>query len=277
MLASDVMPRNVISIDPESTELQAARLMLQHRISGLPVLDKSGILVGVLSEGDFLRRRETRTERHRSRWLEFLMGPGPVATEYAHSHGNKVSEVMTTDIRTVDENASLEEIVELMEKHRIKRVPVMSGSILVGIVTRSNLMHAMVSMARVAPDVIRSKDDAGIREQLLEEMKKEHWAPVALTNVVVHDGVVELWGVVVDDRQREALKIAAENIPGVKAVKDHMVWVEPMTGMALEAQGDMAARLCRAQPDQELIERIGQVRGLGSEQVGCLQRSLRGR
>ena len=171
MIASDVMTRKVISIDPDATVLQAARLMLQHRISGLPVLDKAGRLVGVLSEGDFLRRRETKTERHRSRWLEFLMGPGPMATEYAHSHGNKVSDVMTTDIRTVDENASLEEIVELMEKHRIKRVPVMSGSVLVGIVTRSNLMHAMVSMARVAPDVIRSKDDADIREQLLEGLE----------------------------------------------------------------------------------------------------------
>ena len=111
---------------------------------------------------------------------------------------------MTTDLKTVDENAAIEEIVELMEKYRIKRVPVMSGSILVGIITRSNLMHAMVSMARVAPDLIKSKDDAGIRDQLLEEMNKERWAPVALTNVVVHDGVVELWGVLVDERQREA-------------------------------------------------------------------------
>lgn len=243
MIASDVMSRKVISIDPDSTVLQAARLMLTHRISGLPVIDAAGKLVGVLSEGDFLRRRETRTERHRSRWLEFLMGPGKIATEYTHSHGNKVGEVMTTDVKTVDENAAVEDIVELMEKHRIKRVPVMSGSILVGIITRSNLMHAMVSMARVAPDVIQSKDDAGIREQLLEEMNKERWAPVALTNVVVRDGVVELWGVLVDERQREALKVVAENIPGVKAVKDHMVWVEPMTGMAIEAQADTEERV----------------------------------
>jgi len=242
MIASDVMSRKVISIDPESTVLQAARLMLQHRISGLPVIDAAGKLVGVLSEGDFLRRRETRTERHRSRWLEFLMGPGKIATEYTHSHGNKVGEVMTTDVKTVDENAAIEDIVELMERYRIKRVPVMSGSILVGIITRSNLMHAMVSMARVAPDLIKSKDDAGIRDQLLAEMQKEQWAPVALTNVVVHDGIVELWGVLVDERQREALKVAAENIPGVKAVKDHMVWVEPMTGMALEAQGEAESR-----------------------------------
>ena len=207
MIASDVMTRKIISIDPDSTVLQAARLMLQHRISGLPVLDKNGKLVGVLSEGDFLRRRETKTERHRSRWLEFLMGPGTMATEYTHSHGNRVAEVMTTDVQSVEDSTPLEDIVDLMEKHRIKRVPVLCGGELVGIITRSNLMHAMVSMA-----------------------------PVALTNAVVHDGVVELWGVLTDERQREALKVLAANIPGVKAVKDHMVWVEPMSGLAIEAQ-----------------------------------------
>ncbi len=236
MKAHDVMTRSVISIDPDSTVLQAARLMLQHRISGLPVIDNGGNLVGVLSEGDFLRRRETKTERRRSRWLEFLMGPGRIAVEYTHSHGNKVSEVMTSEVKTVDENASLEDIVELMEHHRIKRAPVMCGSEVVGIVTRSNLMRAMVSMARVAPAT--AKDDATIREKLLAEMQKEQWTPVAMTNVVVHDGVVELWGVVVDDRQRAALKVAAENISGVKAVKDHMVWVEPTTGMTIEAADD---------------------------------------
>ena len=232
MKAEDVMTREVISIDPDATVLQAARLMLQHHISGLPVVDKDGKLVGVLSEGDFLRRRETKTERRRSRWLEFLMGPGRIASEYSHSHGSKVSEVMTTDVQTVDELASLEDIVELMERRRIKRVPVVCGGQLVGIVTRSNLMHAMVSLARVAQPV--AKDDAAIRERLLAEMQKERWAPVATANVVVHDGVVELWGVIVDERQREALKVAAENIPGVKAVNDHLVWVEPTSGLTIE-------------------------------------------
>jgi CBS domain-containing protein len=236
MNAHDIMTRGVISIDPDSTVLQAARLMLQHHISGLPVIDKTGELVGVLSEGDFLRRRETQTERRRSRWLEFLMGPGKIASEYTHSHGNKISEVMTTDVHTVDENVPLEDIVELMERYRIKRVPVMCGREVVGIVTRSNLMHAMVSMARTAPEP--AKDDASIRERLLAEMQKEKWAPVAMTNVVVHDGVVELWGVIADERQREALRVAAENIAGVKAVKDHMVWVEPVSGMTIEAPGE---------------------------------------
>jgi CBS domain-containing protein len=240
MNASDVMTRNVITTDPDQTVLHAARLMLQHHISGLPVIDKDGKLIGILSEGDFLRRRETKTERHRSRWLEFLMGPGRMASEYSHSHGRKVGEVMSTELQTVDENAGLEDIVELMEKYRIKRVPVMCGEQLVGIVTRSNLMHAMVSMARVTPAT--DKSDNAIREQLLAELKKEQWAPIAMTNVVVRDGIVELWGSIIDERQRDALKIAAENIAGVKAVKDHMVWIEPTTGITIDPAGDVAAR-----------------------------------
>jgi len=232
MKAEDVMTRDVISIDPDATVLQAARLMLQHHISGLPVIDRDGTLVGVLSEGDFLRRRETRTERRRSRWLEFLMGPGKIAAEYSHSHGSKVSEVMTPDVVTVDVTTPLEEIVDVMERRRVKRVPVICGSQVVGIVTRSNLMHAMVSLARVAQP--GATDDAVIRERLLAEIQKEQWAPAATANVVVHDGVVELWGVIVDERQRDALKVAAENIPGVKAVKDHMIWIEPTSGMTIE-------------------------------------------
>jgi CBS domain-containing protein len=232
MKAKDVMTANVVSIDPDQTVLQAARLMLQHHISGLPVVDSSGNLVGVLSEGDFLRRRETQTEHRRSRWLEFLMGPGRIASEYTRSHGSKVGEVMTRDVRTVDEDTALEDIVELMERHRIKRVPVMRGTKMVGIITRSNLMHAMVSMARSAPAV--AKDDAAIREQLMAEFKKQEWAPVGMINAVVKDGVVELWGAIVDERQRAALKVAAENAPGVKGVKDHLVWIEPISGVAIE-------------------------------------------
>jgi CBS-domain-containing membrane protein len=213
--------------------------MLQHHISGLPVIDHSGEIIGILSEGDFLRRRETGTERRRSRWLEFLMGPGRLAVEYSHSHGSKVSEVMTADVYTVTEDTSLEDIVDLMERHRIKRVPVVRGKKVVGMVTRSNLMHAMVSLARAEPK--STKDDASIREALLAEMQKESWAPAAMVNVVVRDGVVELWGVIIDERQRNALRVAAGNVPGVKDVKDHMVWLEAMSGMVIEPE-DKAAR-----------------------------------
>lgn len=239
MKAKDVMARDVVTIGPDATVLQAARLMLQHHISGLPVVDAAGKLAGILSEGDFLRRRETGTQRRRSRWLEFLMGPGKMASEYTHSHGMRVSEVMTETVRTVSEETGLEEIVELMERHRIKRVPVIRDGELTGIVTRSNLMHAMVSIARIAPETPRT--DAAIRDQLLEELKKQEWAPLALTNVVVSNGVVELWGAIIDERQRQALKVAAENIPGVTAVKDHLVWIEPTSGVIIEPREEKPA------------------------------------
>jgi CBS domain-containing protein len=234
MKAKDIMSRKIVSVAPDATVLQAAQVMLRSRISGLPVIDEAGKLVGVLSEGDFLRRQETGTQRRRSRWLEFLMGPGRVAADYVHSHGSKVSEVMTEDVKTVGEDAPLEDIVQLMEKQRIKRVPVVRDGKVVGIITRSNLMQAFVSLARAAPPP--AKGDAAIREQLLAEMQKEHWAPAATANVIVRDGVVELWGMIVDERQREALKVAAENIPGVKAVKDHLVWIEPTSGVTIEPE-----------------------------------------
>jgi CBS domain-containing protein len=239
MKAKDVMTSTVISVQPDATILQAARQMLQNHISGLPVIDKSGKIVGVLSEGDFLRRRETQTTRKRSRWLEFLMGPGRLAVEYSHSHANRVAEAMTTDVQTVTEDTPLEDIVELMERHRIKRVPVLRGDKVMGIVTRSNLMHAMVSLARAEPKA--AKDDTTIREKLLAEMKKESWAPAAMVNVIVCDGVVELWGVIIDEHQRDALKVAAENIPGVKSIKDHMVWLEPTSGMIIEPRDEIIA------------------------------------
>ncbi len=238
MNARDVMTRNVISISPDATILQAAQTMLKHHISGLPVVD-NGKLVGVVSEGDFLRRRETQTQRRRSRWLEFIMGPGRMAEEYTHSHGSKASEVMTTAVQTVTEDASLEDIVRLMEKHRIKRVPVMHGGKMVGIVTRANLMHAMVGLAREAKPVKAS--DAAIRDRMMKIMEEQTWAPTAMVDIQVHDGMVELWGTILDERQRDALKVAAENISGVKSVTDHLAWIEPISGTVVESRNGAAA------------------------------------
>ena len=240
MKASDVMTPDVISADPDATVLQAARYMIQHHISGLPVIDKTGTLVGILSEGDFLRRRETHTDRRPSRWLEFLMGPGKLAAQYTHTHGSKVSEVMTTNLHTVSEDTSLEKVVEMMERYRIKRVPVLRGKKIVGIVTRANLMHAMVSLARGEPKA--ATGDAAIRQELLKELKTEKWALASMINVVVREGVVELWGMIVDDRQRQALVVAAENVPGVKQVKDHLTWVEPTSGVVIEPRDEVHAR-----------------------------------
>jgi CBS domain-containing protein len=238
MKARDVMTQRVISIESSATILQGARLMLQNRISGLPVVDASGNLVGIVTEGDFLRRSEIATERKRPRWLQFLLGSGHLAEEFVQSHGRKIDEVMTRDPYAIVEDTPLEEVVKLMEKHRVKRLPVVRGRRLVGIVSRANLLHALVSFSRNLKPV--SASDEQIRARLLKELDKEKWAPSALVNVVVRDGVVELCGSITDERQRTALKVMAENIPGVKDVRDHLVWVEPMSGTLLYSPEDEA-------------------------------------
>ena len=230
MQAKDIMSSPVVSIAPDATVLQAVQTMLQRRISGLPVIDKDGRLVGMVTEGDLLRRVETGTQRRRPRWLEFLLGPGRLADEYTRTHGRKVNDVMTPDPLSVAEDAALEEIVKLMEKRQIKRVPVLRGEQVIGIVTRANLLHALAGVSREAPASVESSDGA-IRAAFLAELAKEKWAPIALINSIVRDGVVELWGTILDERERQAAKVAVENVAGVKAVIDHLVWAEPRSGL----------------------------------------------
>ena len=236
MKVKDIMTSPVISIEPEATILQAIRLMLQRHISGLPVVDGSGRLVGVVTEGDFLRRAETGTQRQRPRWLEFLMGPGRLAEDYTHTHGRKVAEVMTPEPVTIGEDTPLEKAVQLMERRRFKRLPVVSNGQMVGIISRANLMHALASLApELKPHTV---DDATIRAQLMAELQRQTWAPTALLDVVVRNGAVELWGSITDDRERQALRVAAENIAGVKSVSDHLVWVDPTSGMMFSSSDD---------------------------------------
>jgi CBS domain-containing protein len=230
MKAKDVMTRQVISVAPDASILEALRLMLANKISGLPVVDQKGGLLGIVTEGDFLRRAETGTERRRPRWLEFLLGPGMIASDYVQSHARRVDEVMTPNVWTVSEDAPLGDIVALMEKHRIKRLPVVRGDELVGIVSRANLLRALAGVAgEIAPG---PKTDEAIRDRVLAELKAQSWAPGDMIDVIVRNGVVELWGTVLDTRQRDAACVAAETVPGVKAVKSHIVWVEPMSGMS---------------------------------------------
>jgi CBS domain-containing protein len=240
MLVRDVMTRDVITIPSDAQAMQAATLMLKHRISGLPVVDPGGCVVGIVTEGDFLRRAELGTQRHRSRWLEFLIGPGRLASEYVHACGRKVEEIMTPDPCTITETAPLEAIVELMERHRVKRIPVVREGKLVGIVSRANLLQALAGLARETK--AGTADDATTREQVLAELGKHSWAPLRMVNVIVHNGMVEIWGSILDDRERQAIIVAAENIPGVKGVRDHLVWIEPMSGMAVLPEHDLPAR-----------------------------------
>ena len=230
MKAKDVMTHHVVFIEPDATITQAARLMLGRRISGLPVVNRTGNLVGIVTEGDFLRRVETNTQRRRPRWLEFLVGSSRLAGEYTHTHGRKVEEVMTPDPVTVAEDTSLEELVRMMEKCRIKRLPVVRGQELVGIVSRANLVRALATVARDANPAALS--DEIVRERVMAEIGKQSWAPAPAIEIHVRNGRVELWGTFADDRVRSALIVAAENVPGVKTVRDNLVWVDPMSAMA---------------------------------------------
>jgi CBS domain-containing protein len=236
MQVKEVMTRNVISVTADEPILKAARLMLQNRISGLPVVDKNGELVGIVTEGDFLRRSEIGTQRRRPKWLEFIVGPGRLAQDYVHASGRKVEEIMTPDPRCVGENDSLETVVEVMERHRVKRLPVTRDGKIVGIVSRDNLMHALASLDRSAQAT--AGPDWSIRGNILAAVGQQHWAPHI--NVVVRNGVAELWGTITDDRERQGLIVLVENVPGVKQVHDHLVWVEPMSAMAFPSPEDEA-------------------------------------
>jgi CBS domain-containing protein len=232
MKAMDVMRYRVVTVAPDSTVAEAARLMLHHGISGLPVVDAKGALAGIVTEGDLLRRAETGTEKKRPHWLEFFLGPGKLAGEYVQTHGRKVDEVMTRKVVIVAKDAALDTVVDLMERHRIKRLPVVEGGRLVGIVSRANLLQALAQLAPAAPPVKAS--DAEIRAKVLDEIDRHPWALRGAMDAAVKDGEVVLRGVIGDDRQRQALKVAVENVAGVKAIVDHLIWVEPVSGMSVE-------------------------------------------
>lgn len=236
MKARDIMTFRVLTIRPDATVFDAASLMLKRRISGLPVVTGDGVLVGMLTESDLLRRSETATEKQRPRWLTFLLGPGRAAEAFTKSHGRKVEEVMTATPYTVGEDASLDDLVVLMEGHNIKRVPVLRDGKIVGIVSRANLLKALLSAARYDATVVAS--DSTIRTAILNEMERTSWAPTAMVDVRVEGGVVTLSGVLIDGRDRKALKVLAENVPGVKSVRDTMTMIDPYTGIVY---GDIAA------------------------------------
>jgi CBS-domain-containing membrane protein len=238
MRAHQVMTRDVISVTPHTTIEEAAKIMLRTHISGLPVVDEPGNLVGIVSESDFLRRSEIGTGRKRSKWLQFFLGPGKTASEFVRERGRRVEDVMTPDPITVDEETPLEQLVRLMEKNDIKRLPVMSGRMLKGIVTRSNLLQAVASMAHEIPDP--TADDEHIRERITRAVNATDWRPIGF-EVTVRKGVVHLHGIITTDQARQATIVAAENTAGVKQVHDHLCFVDTYSGFYVESPEDIKA------------------------------------
>jgi CBS domain-containing protein len=232
VLAADVMTQPVITIDPSASLQEAVRLMLEHRISGLPVVDADGAAVGMLTEGDLLRRAETDTEPAVSWWRSLLSSPGRLAERYTRTHGRTVGEIMTVDVIAVDAATPLAEVVSLMQSRHIRRLPVLQAGQITGIVSRADIMRELgrlLAAAQAGP-----KSDAQIRQCVLAQFAQERWVPSACIDVQVHDGTVVLRGLITSPSQHAALRVLAENIPGVKGVVDQLVWVEPYTGTTLQ-------------------------------------------
>jgi len=226
MQAKDVMTTKVVTVQPDARVEHIAALLLEQRISGVPVVDADGRLLGIVTEGDLIRRPELGTERHRGWWLQLFGDERERAAEYARAHGSRAEQVMTRNVVTVTEDTSVGEIARLLEEHRIKRVPVVREGKVVGIVSRANLLQGLAASPAPAPPV-RWMDDRSLREKVLRVLQQEGLAAYGPLNVTVTNGVAELWGLVESEEERRAIRVAVENVPGVAAVRDNLGRIRP--------------------------------------------------
>ncbi|WP_416139948.1 CBS domain-containing protein [Halomonas sp. HK25] len=221
MQAADVMTQSVITVSPDSEVSEIASLLLEHGISAVPVVDDGGKVLGIVSEGDLMRRVENDTSPRKSSWWLKLFA-GHDAADYVKSHGRRASEIMTKDPITIDTEMPLHKISRVLEKHHIKRVPVVKEGQLVGIVSRSNLLRGF-SVAATKASV--SVDDREIRKAILQEVDENTGVLVDRINVIVSEGKVQLWGLVENQQEKMAVQVAAENTPGVKVVENNLGFV----------------------------------------------------
>jgi CBS domain-containing protein len=227
MKARDVMVSPVITARPNASIKSVAEAFVRHQISAVPVVDDEGKLVGIISEGDLLHRVESKTEKQHPWWLRAFIGSDALANEYVKAHARKVSDVMTPQVVTASPETPLHEVAALLERHSIKRVPIVENNQLVGVVSRANLVQAVASAGKVLEIPL---SDSTIRDKLLTHLKAQDWAHTGLLNVTVNGGVVDLWGIVSSASERRAIRVAAETTPGVRAVNDNL---RPWSGGAL--------------------------------------------
>ncbi|HSH06178.1 MAG TPA: CBS domain-containing protein [Burkholderiales bacterium] len=221
MKVRDVMTPNVVSVRADMTVPEIAKLMLERRISAVPVVDDREHVVGVISEGDLIRRPELGTDRPRSRWLRFFMSDEERAHDYIKTHGLHARDVMSRPVVSVSPEASLTDVVNLMTARHIKRVMVLEQHKLAGVVTRTDLLRALHAREALPTEAV-PQNDAGIRTHILKTIDDQPWAASAIINVQVTDGTAYLWGVVDSDEQRKAILVAVEGVPGVRAIEDHL-------------------------------------------------------
>jgi CBS domain-containing protein len=222
MKAADVMATNVITVRPDTPVAKIAEVLLANRISAVPVVNDKDALVGIVSEGDLIHRVEAGTERHRSWWLELLTGKEILAHEFVKSHARKAADVMTHPVVSVTPDTPLGDIASLLEKHRIKRVPVVNNGKIAGIVSRANLIQALVSLGH-AKTSDASVDDLTLHSNILEQLRSKPWVDSSTISVVVNNGTVELWGIVDSETEKNAIRVAVEVTPGVRQVANKLV------------------------------------------------------
>jgi CBS domain-containing protein len=238
MHADQMMSRQVITIGVDADLVDAIKTMLKHGVSALPVVDQAGKLVGILSKSDFLRRAEIGTERNRGRLLTFLAGPDKVAFDFKREHGRRVGEIMTPKPVTITEDTPVEEIARIMESRRVRRLPVMNGDKIVGIVTNSDFLPAIARLVLKAESFVQ--DDEKIRSAVVAAIASTPWAPCGF-NVSVSDGTVTLKGLSISENARQAAIVAAENVPGVKRVENRLSSMADYPAAEEEYGGDLVS------------------------------------
>ena len=201
MHASDVMTRDVQTLSADASVFDAARLLLSSGIGAAPVLDGEGKLAGIVSEADLIRRADLGTEQRHSWFVQMLTDDIALAADYIRSHARKVADVMTRQVFTAAEQASLGEIATLMQRHRVRRVPIVRDGKVVGIVSRANLLQGLLAHEPKATESPRA--DEQIRTAVVREIETQHWSPSLPKNVIVENGVVHLWGVVRSATEKE--------------------------------------------------------------------------
>lgn len=221
MKAKDIMTSQVLTIGPDLPVREIAQLMLERRVSAVPVVDEKHSVIGIVSEGDLIRRPELETDKPASRWINFLLSNEERARDFVKTHGMKARDVMTAPVISVSADTSLAEVVKLLSRRRIKRVVVLEGTTLTGIVTRTDLLRALHAHEALPTENVPA-DDQSLREAVLKTIAGADWAASAIVNVQVSDGTVHLWGAINTEDQRRALRVAVEGVPGVRTIEDHL-------------------------------------------------------
>jgi len=216
MIVADVMSKVVVSVMPGHSIWHAAKIMLAHKVSGLPVIDGDGHLAGVLTEGDLMRRVEFGLGEP-SRWTQ-TNSPEGAARDFVRARSWRVSDVMSAPAVVIEEKASLTDAADLLSTRNIKRLPVVRGGVVVGVISRADLLRVIASGA---PDQIADGDDA-LWMSAETRLREASNLFAELPEVTVIDGIVHLWGTVRSEAERDAARVAVEGIEGVNGVQDHL-------------------------------------------------------